>query len=82
MEGLIFGILRYNNLLCMKIDGKKRCKKGGNKQELDPRTRLTPNLECTNEYMHYVNYSRLPNSRTPELPNSNLLGKSNSVQIK
>ena len=28
MEGLIFGILRYNNLLCMKIDGKKRCKKG------------------------------------------------------
>ena len=64
--------------------------KGGNKQELDPRTRLTPNLECTNEYMHYVNYSRLPNSRTPELPNSrtpelpnsNLLGKSNSVQIK
>ena len=41
--------------------------KGGNKQELDLRTRLTPNLECTNEYMHYVNYSRLPNSRTPEL---------------
>ena len=61
MEGLIFGIFRYNNLLCMKIDGKKRCKKGATN---NPRTRLTPNLECTNEYMHYVNYSRLPITRT------------------
>ena len=38
--------------------------KGGNKQDLDPRTGLTPNLEYTNEYMHYVNYSRLPITRT------------------
>ena len=28
MEDLIFGIFLYNNLLCIKIDGKKRCKKG------------------------------------------------------
>ena len=34
MEGLIFGILRYNNLLCMKIDGKKRCKKGATNKNL------------------------------------------------
>ena len=32
--GLIFGILRYNNLLCMKIDGKKRCKKGATNKNL------------------------------------------------
>ena len=34
MEGLIFGILRYNNLLCMKIGGKKRCKKGATNKNL------------------------------------------------